>query len=575
MILFFNQNTERLKHFYYVILIITGFLLAVKIPQSFLDTNLILMLIPIFLFGIIPLRFEKQFDFALNAGFVFITVLNFGLGKTILPLLVIVFLSYIVKFVGKIGFEKAIYRGGFDTVLIVLTNILGVLFYNSVRTIFPVFLSVFTLWLLIISINIIILYIHSKIYKYQLRFNKRSYVYFAVLSLFVYTIAFVAMHILFAYSLNFYIIHIIAIALFFAYLHIIQVDNKTASILMESMEKVNRINLIQENNDLKGFIIFFYNKLRKYISLSCIGIFDKTGRSDSIVYCEDVNEKESAKDLIDELKKRRQKSGIIIALKEKPDRYLISFGLEITDHENLFISYIADNINVLKESEILFNLLKKKIEIIIENIFLYDEAKEEFLKTIEMIISMIEAKDKLTAGHSIRVAKYSYLIGQELGLKKKNLDDLKFAALLHDIGKIAIPENILNKKAELTEEEFKIMRRHPILGAELIKTVDSLKNSIPGIIEHHERYDGSGYPKGLKGEEISLQGRIIAIADAFDAVTSNRVYRYPIKRMDAIAMIIAGSYSRFDPNLVEIFTEIIKRYKMEYINEDIIKFVKI
>ena len=574
MILFFNQDIDRFKPLYYIILIITGFLLATKIPQFVLDANLIILLSSVLIIGVIPLKFGKQFDFALNSGFVFITVLKFGLDKTVLPLLAILFLSYILKLNRKNTIKKTVYISGFNTILIVLTNILGMLFYNLIRGLMPTFISVFLPWLLVISINIGIIYIYRKTYKSKFNFMDKNNIYFGILSAFIYAIAFIGLHILLKYGTSFYIIYIVAIILFFLYLRTIQINNKAISVFLESLEKVNKINLKNENGDLKEFTIRFYNKLSEYIPLSCISLTEKSEQNNSIVYCKNIDEKKTVINGIKELNKNKRRSGII-TIKGEPDKYSISYELEMSDNRKLFISYLDNNINTLKENRIFFDLLRKKIEIIIENIDLYDKAKVEFLKTVEMIIAMIEAKDKLTAGHSIRVAKYSYLIGQELGLKKKELDDLKFAALLHDIGKIAIPENILNKKAELTEEEFEIMKRHPIIGAELINTIDSLKDSIPGIIEHHERYDGNGYPKGLKGEEISLQGRIVAIADAFDAVTSNRVYRYAIKRIDAIAMIIAGSYSRFDPNLVEVFAEIIKRYEGKYIDEDILKFVEI
>ncbi|RKX64371.1 hypothetical protein DRP44_08415, partial [candidate division TA06 bacterium] len=372
MILFFNQDIDRFKPLYYIILIITGFLLATKIPQFVLDANLIILLSSVLIIGVIPLKFGKQFDFALNSGFVFITVLKFGLDKTVLPLLAILFLSYIIKLNRKNTIKKTVYISGFNTILIVLTNILGMLFYNLIRGLMPTFISVFLPWLLVISINIGIIYIYRKTYKSKFNFMDKNNIYFGILSAFIYAIAFIGLHILLKYGTSFYIIYIVAIILFFLYLRTIQINNKAISVFLESLEKVNKINLKNENGDLKEFTIRFYNKLSEYIPLSCISLTEKSEQNNSIVYCKNIDEKKTVINGIKELNKNKRRSGIS-TIKGEPDKYSISYELEMSDNRKLFISYLDNNINTLKENRIFFDLLRKKIEIIIENIDLYDK----------------------------------------------------------------------------------------------------------------------------------------------------------------------------------------------------------
>jgi putative nucleotidyltransferase with HDIG domain len=158
---------------------------------------------------------------------------------------------------------------------------------------------------------------------------------------------------------------------------------------------------------------------------------------------------------------------------------------------------------------------------------LYIRMREQHLGTIRALVRAMEAKDSYTRGHSERVAEYSVLIGQELRLREDMLEKLEAVALLHDIGKIGIPEPILNKPGRFTPDEFDVMRSHPATGAEIVKNIQFVSAYADVVRYHHERLDGSGYPNGCAGDEISLATRIVAVADAFDAMTSGRPYQPP------------------------------------------------
>lgn len=178
-------------------------------------------------------------------------------------------------------------------------------------------------------------------------------------------------------------------------------------------------------------------------------------------------------------------------------------------------------------------------------------------ETILSIANAVEARDKQTGRHSLRVAVYSMLIAAELGFDADELENIRQIGLLHDIGKIGVPDSILNKPKKLTEEEYNIMKTHVDIGGEILKDFTHIKNVADGAKYHHERYDGKGYNTGLKGEEIPLTARIIGLADAFDAMTSNRVYRKAISMDHVIDELKKGKGTQFDPSLVDILLGLI------------------
>ena len=184
-------------------------------------------------------------------------------------------------------------------------------------------------------------------------------------------------------------------------------------------------------------------------------------------------------------------------------------------------------------------------------------------ETILSIANAVEARDKRTGRHSFRVAVYSMLIAAELGFDDEELENIRQIGLLHDIGKIGVPDSILNKPDKLTSREYAIMKTHVDIGGEILKDFTSIKNVADGAKYHHERYDGKGYSTGLKGEEIPLTARIIGLADAFDAMTSKRVYRPAMKMDKVLQELKKGSGSQFDPKLVEILLGLLNSGRLD------------
>ena len=183
----------------------------------------------------------------------------------------------------------------------------------------------------------------------------------------------------------------------------------------------------------------------------------------------------------------------------------------------------------------------------------------------------VDAKDHYTSGHSFRVAKYAKEIARRMGKTSKEQEDIYTMGLLHDIGKIGIPKAIINKKGKLTDEEFQKIREHPVLGQEILKYVEELPGLATGARWHHERYDGRGYPDGLSGEGIPEEARIICVADAYDAMTSNRAYSDIRPQSDVRAEIVRCRGTQFDPALADIMIQMIdddKRYRMRELTRE-------
>ena len=215
--------------------------------------------------------------------------------------------------------------------------------------------------------------------------------------------------------------------------------------------------------------------------------------------------------------------------------------------------------NAFKESDLDFlRIFSKLVALSIMKTDLYLELKKTYFQTVEALVYAVELKDPYTRGHSRRVADYSIRIGEELGFSKEELEDLELAALLHDIGKIGVKGAILNKPTKLSTKEFEEVKKHPVLGEQLVSKVERLRRIAKIIRHHHERYGGGGYPDGLKGEEIPLEARIIAIVDAYDAMTSDRPYRKALSKEEALRIIEENEGLQWDPNLVLIAIRILK-----------------
>jgi putative nucleotidyltransferase with HDIG domain len=194
---------------------------------------------------------------------------------------------------------------------------------------------------------------------------------------------------------------------------------------------------------------------------------------------------------------------------------------------------------------------------------LYTKMRKVYLDTIRALAAAIDAKDPYTKGHSERVAEMSVALAQELNLSGRDIENIEYTALLHDIGKIGISDNILGKNSSLTDKEFDKIKEHTVMGAKIIEPVDFLKNSYEAIYHHHERYNGKGYPDGLKNEDIPLSARIIAAADAYDAMGSDRPYRKKLNKNKILKELKDQSGKQFDPKVIKALISLLDREREE------------
>ncbi len=197
----------------------------------------------------------------------------------------------------------------------------------------------------------------------------------------------------------------------------------------------------------------------------------------------------------------------------------------------------------------------------IENANLYHELKETFYGTAQALAETIEKRDPYTGGHTQRVMSYSLDIGRMMGLSDHDTEELRLAAILHDIGKIGVRDSILLKNDRLDVDEALIMNQHTKFGSEILAHIKTLHHIIPGVRNHHEKFDGSGYPDGLSGDAIPLIARIIAVADTFDAMTTDRPYRKALPRQTAVDELIRLSGTQFDAEIVLHFVRSLSMMK--------------
>lgn len=187
--------------------------------------------------------------------------------------------------------------------------------------------------------------------------------------------------------------------------------------------------------------------------------------------------------------------------------------------------------------------------------------EESYLSTLTALVAVVEARDDYLKGHSRSVADYALAVGRQMGLESGQLEALARGALLHDIGKIGVPDAILKKIGPLDEAEWRQMRHHPELSYYILSSLDFLGEALLGIRHHHERYDGHGYPLGLAGDSIPLIARILSVCDAFDAMTSDRPYRRAMTPESAVQELVAKRGSQFDPEVVDPFLRVVRRWR--------------
>jgi len=243
---------------------------------------------------------------------------------------------------------------------------------------------------------------------------------------------------------------------------------------------------------------------------------------------------------------------------------LLSVPLSLKDRVIGVLNIYTDEPHNFTPHEInLFTSLASQAAIAIENARLFESLEEIYIEVITALASAIDARDAYTHGHSHRVTEYAVAIAEAMGLSDAEVDIIKNASILHDVGKIGIKEDILKKPGRLTEDERKEMEYHPFIGTKILQSVKLLEPILPLVYHHHERYDGTGYPDGLKGEEIPLGARVISVADAFESMTSDRPYRKALPVEEAMAELQYGSGRQFDPRIVDIFMDLAERGKID------------
>ncbi len=206
-------------------------------------------------------------------------------------------------------------------------------------------------------------------------------------------------------------------------------------------------------------------------------------------------------------------------------------------------------------------VIASKAAYAISNSKLYDDLEKAYLSTIMALANAVEARDRYTSGHTVRVTYLAELIAREFGWDEERMFILSMGCSLHDIGKIGVPDSILNKPGFLNQREMTIMRKHTELGARIVEGIDFLRPCLPYIIAHHEWWDGSGYPSGLKDERIPREGRILAVADSFDAMVTDRPYRRSRSIEQAVQELVDFSGKQFDPAIVEIFLAALDKHR--------------
>lgn len=216
----------------------------------------------------------------------------------------------------------------------------------------------------------------------------------------------------------------------------------------------------------------------------------------------------------------------------------------------------------------LLSSITNNAAIAIENARLYELSRKNFIKTVNALIAAIEAKDKYTQGHSYRVSKYAVILAEKMGLSKEQVDEIRIAGILHDIGKIGIPDAILVKPSRLTDEEYEMIKKHPTISNRILRPVGLTEGTMKAITYHHERWDGKGYPFGLASSQLSIEAQIISVADALDAMTSNRAYRKALTEEEAVAEILKGKNTQFSPYVVDALTELIKIAGMDILKDN-------
>ncbi len=292
----------------------------------------------------------------------------------------------------------------------------------------------------------------------------------------------------------------------------------------------------------------------------CLSIKDKAGHTIIASYFKGKNESEVDLGLIERhINNKISKDDMPIILRSNNGSdNVMAIPLKIKGNlfGNLILLKKAAR-HSFKEKELYFmNFLSEKASYLIENLALYENIYQNLFSTLYAFVETIEARDSYTKQHSARVSRFAMAIARKIGCPQEDIDRLDVSGYLHDIGKIGIPDSILLKPDRLSDEEFEIIKKHPVIGSNIIGHLGMWLDEQKIIRHHHERFDGNGYPDHLKGEDIPFLSRIISVADAYDALTSDRSYRQKMSIDVALDIIKENSGSQFDSNVVDVFLDV-------------------
>jgi putative nucleotidyltransferase with HDIG domain len=348
-------------------------------------------------------------------------------------------------------------------------------------------------------------------------------------------------------------------------------------VLEEVGKKINKF------DDLHSFLNFIVENISKKMGIRTASIFLKEDKNfykakaysnelkDRLQNCRFSSQKGLFKFFCQEEKEIEEESPLLAKLPLEEQE-------QITKELNLLGATVsipvvsqgevlgAINLSEKKNGEIssaedlnLWQALSGELAIVIRNVSLYQELKNNYFDTIKALIETVEAKDPYTRGHCLRVTEYAINIARELKVEEEEIKQIQYAGILHDIGKIGLMEDILRKPGQLTDEEYSFIKKHPVIGERIIAPIRFLEKIKPIIRHHHERYDGKGYPDGLKGDKIPFFSRILAIADSYDAMTSNRPYRKSLGHEKACLEIKNNAGKQFDPAIVPVACEVLEK----------------
>jgi HD-GYP domain-containing protein (c-di-GMP phosphodiesterase class II) len=320
---------------------------------------------------------------------------------------------------------------------------------------------------------------------------------------------------------------------------------------MGSLMLINKSSNTLEIVAARGLSKEVIKSTKIYVGEGIAGLVAREGKS---IYCEDIEK--DVRFLRNSKIKYASKSFIAVPLKVKNN----VIGVLNVNSKRKGKQFSQRDIKLL-------NVLSDQAAVAIENIQLYRDMKGMYIGTIRTLAKAIDAKDPYTKGHSERVTEFAIEIAKEMKLPDKLSRNIEFAALIHDIGKIGIKDNVLTKPSRLSDSEYELIKRHPAIGEQIIAPIEFLTNVTPLVLYHHEHYDGNGYLEGLTGDEIPIGARVLIVADSDEAMISDRPYSKSMTQKEAVEELKDKSGSQFDPEIVEAFFRVLERRKQREFKE--------